>query len=248
MGDPIRAGTVVAAAAVILAAAAPRSAARPERFPALTAVRDTAHLPLHEVAPRGTRSRTMAVMLSGDGGWAAIDKELADSLAAHGIAVVGLDSRSYFSTQRDPDGASSDLAWIARHYLAQYGADSLILVGYSRGADVLPFMTSRLPPELLRRVRAMALLGAAPNANFKFHLIDLISNKKRKDDLMTVPEIEKLAAAGVRVLCVFGTDESESACPSVANVHGVTVMAMPGGHHFDKEYGVIGTHLVDAAR
>lgn len=210
---------------------------------------DTAHLPLHDVAARGTRSRTMAVMLSGDGGWAAIDKELADTLATHGIAVVGLDSRSYFSTQRDPRGASNDLAWIARRYLSRYGADSLILVGYSRGADVLPFMTSRLPPDLLQRVRVMALLGAAPNANFKFHLIDLISNTKRKDDLMTVPEIEKAAAAaGVRILCVYGTDESESACPSVSNIHGVTVMAMPGGHHFDKAYGVIGTHLLDAAR
>lgn len=190
----------------------------------------------------------MAVMLSGDGGWAAIDKELADSLAAHGIAVVGLDSRSYFSTQRDPDGASKDLAWIARHYLSQFGADSLILAGYSHGADVLPFMTDRLPADLLQRVRLVALLGAAPNANFKFHLIDLISNKTRKDDLMTVPEIETLAAAGVRVLCVYGTDESESACPSLANVHGVTVMVMPGGHHFDKEYGVIGTHVLNAAR
>lgn len=247
MGDRIRVGAVIAVA-VVSAAAAPHRGVRSEGPVAPAAVRDTSDLPLHEVPPRGAPSHTMAVMLSGDGGWAAIDKELADSLAAHGIAVVGLDSRSYLSTQRDPDGASRDLAWIARHYLSQYRADSLILVGYSRGADVLPFMTNRLPPDLLRRVRVVALLGAAPNANFKFHLIDLISNKKRKDDLMTVPEIEKLAAAGVRVLCVYGTDESESACPSVANVHGVTVTAMPGGHHFDKEYGVIGTHLLDAAR
>ncbi|MGH7650121.1 MAG: AcvB/VirJ family lysyl-phosphatidylglycerol hydrolase [Gemmatimonadaceae bacterium] len=210
--------------------------------------RDTVRLPLHEVAARGTRSRTMAVMLSGDGGWAAIDRELADSLAAHGIAVVGLDSRSYFSTQRKPDSASGDLAWIARRYLARFSADSLILVGYSRGADVLPFLATRLPSDLLARVRLVALLGAAPNANFKFHVIDLVSNKKRKDDLMTVPEITKLAASGTRVLCVYGTDESESACPALAHVRGVTVAPMPGGHHFDKEYGVIGSRLLDAAR
>jgi len=247
VGGRLRLGAVAAAVAVGFAAAAPRTVLS-EPNVSSRAVGDTSHLPLHEVAAQGIRSHTLAVMLSGDGGWAAIDKELSDSLAAHGIAVVGLDSRSYFSTQRDPAGASTDLAWIARHFLSQYGADSLILVGYSHGADVLPFMTSRLPPDLLRRVRVMALLGAAPNANFKFHLIDLISNKKRKDDLMTVPEIERLAAAGVRILCVYGTDESESACPSVANVRGVTVTAMPGGHHFDKEYGVIGSHVLDAAR
>jgi len=246
VGSRIVAGVVVAAAAVLAAAVAPGGVAS-AREVAPRAVADTAHLPLHVVEARGARSHTIGVILSGDGGWAAIDKQLADTLAAHGITVVGLDSRSYFSTQRDPDGASKDLAWIARSYLSRYGADSLILVGYSHGADVLPFMTSRLPRALLGRVRVVALLGAAPNANFKFHLIDLISNKKRKDDLMTVPEIEKLAAAGVRVWCVYGTDESESACPAVASVHGVTVTAMPGGHHFDKEYGVIGTHLLDAA-
>jgi type IV secretory pathway VirJ component len=27
----------------------------------------------------------------------------------------------------------------------------------------------------------------------------------------------------------------------------VTVAAMPGGHHFDKAYGVIGSRLLDAA-
>ena len=233
----------MSAALAALAIALAARGARPQ-----ATVRDTTQLPLHEVAARGARSHTMAVMLSGDGGWAAIDKELADSLAAHGIPVVGLDTRSYLSTQRDPNGASRDLAWIARHYLAQFGADSLILVGYSHGADVLPFMATRLPPDLEARIRLVALLGAAPNANFKFHLIDLISNKKRKDDLMTVPEIEKLATAGVRVWCVYGTGESESACPALSDVHGVTVTAMPGGHHFDKAYGVIGSRLLDAAR
>lgn len=230
---------MLAAVVAVLILAAPGGTVRQAR--------DTVRLPLHEVAARGARSRTMAVMLSGDGGWAAIDRELADSLAAHGIAVVGLDSRSYFSTQRKPDSASGDLAWITRRYLAQFSADSLILVGYSRGADVLPFLATRLPSDLLARVRLVALLGAAPNANFKFHLIDLVSNKKRQDDLMTVPEITKLAASGTKVLCVYGTDEAESACPPLVHVRGVTVTPMPGGHHFDKEYGVIGSRLVDAA-
>lgn len=244
MGCAPGAGVVFAALVTALMAAALGSSAHST----VAAVGpDTTDLPLHEVAARGTRSRTIAVFLSGDGGWAAIDRELADSLAAHGIAVVGLDSRTYFSTQREPDGASRDLAWLARRYLTRFAADSLIFIGYSRGADVLPFMASRLPSDLLARVRLVALLGIAPNANFKFHLVDLISNKKRKDDLMTVPEVEKLAASGARVLCVYGTDESESACPSLATVHGVTVAAMPGGHHFDKAYGVIGSRLLDAA-
>jgi type IV secretory pathway VirJ component len=246
MGRGLHIGVVFAALVAVLVATASGSSGRPA--PSGLARRDTIDLPLHEVAARGTPSRTIAVLLSGDGGWAAIDRELSDSLAAHGIAVVGLDSRTYFSTQREPDGASRDIARVAHRYLARFAADSLILIGYSRGADVLPFLSTRLPSDLLVRVRLVALLGIAPNANFKFHLIDLISNKKRKDDLMTVPEVEKLAASGTRVLCVYGLDESESACRSLVRVHGVTVAAMPGGHHFDKAYGVIGSRLLDAAR
>lgn len=235
----------VAAAIAIAASASAGVAKRPshDATQVRTSADTLADLPLHTVAARGVPSPAMAVMLSGDGGWAAIDKEIADSLAAHGIPVAGLDSRTYFSTQRDPDGASRDLDRIITHDLAAWQRERVMLIGYSRGADVLPFMTTRLPADRLARVDLVALLGAAPNANFKFHLVDLISNKKRKDDLATVPEIAKLA--GTRVLCVYGADEKESACRALDPAQ-ATVIEMPGGHHFDKEYGVIATRILDA--
>lgn len=201
-------------------------------------------LPLRVIPAQGETNGELGILLSGDGGWASIDKQLADSLAAHGTSVVALDSRAYFSTRRDPDGASRDLARIARHYLAALDCDRLVLIGYSRGADVLPFMATRLPPDLRDRVRLIALLGPAPNANFKFHLIDLISNKHRANDFMTVPEIGKLA--WTRVLCIYGIDEKESACRGVDST-AVTVVGMPGGHHFDKQYGAIAGRIVEAA-
>ncbi|HEY7879093.1 MAG TPA: AcvB/VirJ family lysyl-phosphatidylglycerol hydrolase [Gemmatimonadaceae bacterium] len=200
-------------------------------------------LALHVVVARGTASGRLAIMLTGDGGWAAIDKQLADSFAAHGTPVVALDSRSYFSKQRDADGAARDLSRIARYYLASLGGERLVLVGYSRGADVLPFMASRLTTDLLVRVELIALLGPAPNANFKFHLIDLVSNRHRADDRMTVPEIEKLY--GKKILCFYGADEKESACPALDSTKAV-VVRMPGGHHFGKEYGAIGARIVEA--
>src|SRR5262249_51182676 len=47
---------------------------------------------------------TFAVLLSGDGGWAGIDKEVASRLAAHGIPVAGVDSLRYFWAPRTPEG------------------------------------------------------------------------------------------------------------------------------------------------
>ncbi|MBL0170276.1 MAG: hypothetical protein IPP90_06000 [Gemmatimonadaceae bacterium] len=58
-----------------------------------------ADLPLIWVAP-GVSAHVTAVLLSGDGGWAELIKEVADGLAAHGIGVVGFNSRAWLSKPR----------------------------------------------------------------------------------------------------------------------------------------------------
>src|SRR5690242_10500800 len=51
-------------------------------------------LPLVEVPARGANAGALVIFLSGDGGWAEIDKVVSDALAARGIGVVGMDARS----------------------------------------------------------------------------------------------------------------------------------------------------------
>ena len=60
-----------------------------------------ANLPLIEV-PVKQPGKTFAVIISGDGGWASIDKSLAEARAADGIPSVGLDALHYFWTRRTP--------------------------------------------------------------------------------------------------------------------------------------------------
>ena len=200
-------------------------------------------LPLKVVPAASAPAQRLAVLFTGDGGWASIDKELSDSLSAHGALVVAVNSREYFSSQRTPDGATEDLDRIIRHYESSIPARSVVLVGYSRGANVLPFLVTRLPADLLAQTRLVALLAPAVNANFKFHVVDLISNHSRKDDLMTVPEIERIH--GPTVLCVYGDDEKDSACPRLQGGT-ATIIDLPGGHHFDRKYGVIARRILDA--
>jgi type IV secretory pathway VirJ component len=200
-------------------------------------------LPLREVSARGPGTGHLAVLLTGDGGWAKIDRVIADSLTHHGIPVVALDSRAYLSRPRSPEVAARDLGRILRHYLVSLGKHRVMLLGYSRGADVLPFMVARLPADLGRRVELVALLGPGTRANFTFHLIDLLWSRHRPDDLMTVAEIRRLR--GMRILCFYGAKERDTACrsldPSLA-----TSYELPGGHHFGGKYGVIARRLLDA--
>ncbi|HEU4585222.1 MAG TPA: AcvB/VirJ family lysyl-phosphatidylglycerol hydrolase [Gemmatimonadaceae bacterium] len=201
-------------------------------------------LPLTVVRPApGDSAAELAILLTGDGGWADIDKEISDSLARHGIPVVALNSREYLSTRRTPQGVADDVARIIRFYARAFGRQALLLVGYSRGADVMPFVANRLPNDLRSRVRLVALLGLAPNANFKFHLIDLVSNHHRADDLPTLPEVQRLH--GTPILCFYGVKEKEAACSSLPDSVATTV-AMPDGHHFGGRYGEIVDRILAA--
>src|SRR5437899_2266308 len=112
----------------------------------LLAAAVTAKLPLIEVPATKGASDTLVVFVSGDGGWAKIDKSMSKVLAENGMPVVGLNALQYFWTKRTPDSAARDLQWVLEHYLAAWKKDRVLFVGYSRGADVLPFMINRLPP------------------------------------------------------------------------------------------------------
>ena len=81
------------------------------------------------------------MFLSGDGGWADIDKKIGEVLAQRGIDVIGFDNRAYLRGKtRTPDGTGADVARAAAAYLARWNDQRLVLIGYSRGADLLPFV------------------------------------------------------------------------------------------------------------
>jgi type IV secretory pathway VirJ component len=207
-------------------------------------------LPLTEVPPRGgaPATGTVAVLLTGDGGWAELDRAVSASLAAHGVGVVGLDARAYLMRRRTPEEATADVARVARAYLARWsgmGNDGgrLLLVGYSRGADLMPFVASRLPADLKTRVRLVALLGLATAANFQFHWSDVVKDTRRPDDRAVAPELAKLR--GMRLLCVYGADERDSGCRDADSTL-VTRVARPGGHHFDRDYGALADLILGA--
>src|SRR5205823_14318685 len=88
-----------------------RSAARstPRPMTRLLVFFALANLPIVRVPATGPASDTAVVFVSGDGGWAAIDKGISRVLAANGMPVTGLDALKYFWSKRTPDEAARDL-------------------------------------------------------------------------------------------------------------------------------------------
>lgn len=194
-----------------------------------------AALPLVILRPAQVRGDVFAIVLSGDGGWANLDKQVAEYLAANGIPVVGFNSLQYFWHRRTPDEIARDLGAIVRYYAAAWHLPGVALVGYSRGADVLPLMVSRLSDPLKAALRLVALIGPELRASLEFHAQDWLGSPRQGYPLL--PEMEKLR--GLPLLCIHGQQERESLCPSLPSGLAETIL-LPGGHHFGGDYRGLG--------
>jgi type IV secretory pathway VirJ component len=228
-----------------LAAAGSLAFAACGRAPGASQVAQAGHqadsIPVHTANVRGVPLFTvqaddsgewMALFITGDGGWGDAARHLAGDLAAHGISVVAIDARKYLEHKRTPEQVSRDVATALGRYVRAWGRDRVLLVGYSRGADVMPFVANRLPDELRERVGLIALLSVAQWAGFEFHWKDLFVDTRRPTDRPVLPELERLR--GTPVLCVYAGDEHDSLCRRIDQT-----LAQPyergGGHRMDTD-------------
>ena len=199
-------------------------------------------LPLLEIAATGAPAADVfAIMISGDGGWAGIDKGVAKALSARGVPIVGWDSLRYFWTERTPEGVAHDLDRVIGYYSKAWHRPKVLLVGYSQGANVLPFAINRLTPAARAAVASIALLGLEHKAAFQFHLsnwewVSRWTPKWLKPDtgLLVQPEFEQLPRE--RTLCVFGAGEKDSLCADEAAGTHPGAVQLGKGHHFGGDF------------
>ncbi len=238
-------GAMVGAVVVTLVlAAAPWRAARAAEPQADCTDALVASLPRIERPATSDSNNTLVLLLTGDGGFAPADEKVAKGLLERGAAVLGINMRTYLGHKRTPDEVAHDIGCAARAYLDRWHRTRLMVLGYSRGADLAPFIVSRWPADLRDRINMVGLVSLSANANFQFHLIDLIRDVKRPDDVPIAPELEKLR--GMRVVCIYGTEEDDSGCLQ-ADTSVVTRYARPGGHRltggFDAVADILGAGL-----
>lgn len=204
---------------------------------------DLARLPLHTVPGTDSTGATLALILSGDGGWAAMDRDIARALSDSGVPVVGLDSKSYLGTRRTPEEAARDVDRVLRYYLKAWNRRRIILVGYSRGAVIAPFIVNRLPSDLREKISLVAMLGLGLHAGFHVSVLDMLSTTTNPKDPPVEPEIRALAAAGVAMLCIYGIEEHESLCREAPEGL-MQRIAKSGAHHFDGDHAALAADIL----
>jgi type IV secretory pathway VirJ component len=206
---------------------------------------DVKGLPLLELPATAGKSDLFAVMLSGDGGWRSIDEHVTAPLRAAGIPVAGFLTPPYFEDRKTPEESACALERVIRYYSATWHRDHVLLLGYSRGADVLPFLVSRLPPDVRAKVRLTVFMGLESTIDFKYHSPWGLGRFIEEPQFPVRPEVEKLR--GSRMLCVYGVEESDALCKKLEPGL-VKSVAFPGTHHFDGRYAEIGALILAELR
>ena len=191
--------------------------------------------------PSAQPARAVAIIYSGDGGWQDLDKTIGEWLAAKDIHVIGISTVKQFWETREPEQVAADIKSMLSD-ADPSGTLPVMLIGYSFGANILPFAWPKLDPAIQARTPLIALL--APERDTAFHVsvagwLGLDTGSSSVTDAMQ-------ALPGARTLCVYGDDEADtSGCTAVAVPH-MTVLAKPGGHHFDEDYVTLGRQILDA--
>lgn len=201
-------------------------------------------LPLIEL-PSASPSGLMAIVLSGDGGWRDLDKTIAEDLQARGVSVVGWDSVRYFWSKKSPEQTAADLSAVIQAYREKWHADKVVLVGYSFGADVLPFAYDRLAPDIKSHVAQISLLGFADAADWEIRVAGWLGAAPSAEALPVAPAVKQVPSSLVQ--CFYGQEETDSFCPDLAG-QGVEIIKTTGGHHFDGNYASLALKILEGLK
>ena len=191
-------------------------------------------------ATAGT-SGPLILYITGDGGMKKFSINVTESFRQKNYPVVALNALKYFWNKKTPQQAAKDVAALIRHYQAQWDSHhGVILIGYSLGADVLPFIYTSLPAEVAEEVKQLVLLSPSLYTDMEVHVSDMLGKTNNKG--MSVPaEINKIS--GKPLLLVFGAEEKDF------NLSALSVnyrkLVLPGGHNYDEDAnGVAGKILM----
>lgn len=191
-----------------------------------------ADLPVTIIKAKNDKSDKFLLYLSGDGGWNSFTQKLADSYAAEGINVIGLNSFKYFWKKKTPQQAANDISELLTRYASEWHKEKIIICGFSFGADVAPFIYSRLPETVRGKVVLMQLISPSAHTDFEIHLVDMLGSHGKSEAMDIASEVR---SESVQTICYYGEGEKEKPLNNIKKTN-FKASILQGDHHYEKSY------------
>lgn len=201
---------------------------------------DISKYPVH--AQYKNSNKPILVFLTGDGGWNTFSIDLANEFNRLGYAVLSLDTRKYFWTQKTPAQFGADMSIIMDHYLEAWKKDNFCVVGYSFGAEVGAFLPNHLADQTADKLKSMVLLSPGYSNSFEVRFINMIATRNtNKDKYKIYPELLKVK---VPVLCIFGEEETTDFSQELKDINKIRKMTIPGSHHYQDNVKEVAINVI----
>ncbi|SFE78191.1 virulence protein (VirJ) [Chitinophaga sp. CF118] len=194
---------------------------------------DISKLPVTVKVPANVSAEHPIVFfITGDGGMKKFSADMVNIFAGRGYPVIGLNTLKYFWNKKSPQQAAADVSALLQYYSSQWNNHAFILVGYSMGADVLPFIYQHLSAVFQSQTQHLVFMSPSASTDMVVHISDMLG-KTSTPGSMSVPGAMN-SITGKPLLLVFGQDEKDFDLKSltISNYHQIV---LPGGHHYNED-------------
>jgi type IV secretory pathway VirJ component len=190
----------------------------------------------------GSDGKTIALLFSGDGGWFGFEQSIANHLASYGISTIGVDTKKYFWSRKNPETTASEIVHLLKYYGEAWGKDQFMLIGYSQGAEIVPFVLNRFPEELKYKVISSVMLSPGTTTDFEVHISNMLGMGNKQNTYDVIAEISAIKMTSQ--ICIFGENE-KTKVPELLKDTNVETVVVPGDHHYKSNAALIVQKMKD---
>ncbi|WP_448662722.1 AcvB/VirJ family lysyl-phosphatidylglycerol hydrolase [Sphingomonas sp. CJ20] len=158
---------------------------------------------------------------------------IAAGLADAGVPVLGVSSSTAFATHRTRAETDAIFAKAVRDTLRQTGAQRVILIGQSYGADITRVGLASLPADLRAKVAAAVLVVPGRTAYFRADPAGFAYRGTPDAGPEEANRIDWLP-----LTCIRGALEPDSLCPVLTGGN-VRSIVLPGGHFLNNDHDLL---------
>jgi len=184
-------------------------------------------LPLKEW--NSNEDKPFVFYISGDGGYTSFSEGVCTTINKAGYNVTSLNSKSYFDDKKTPQQTTNDILNYLNDQFTKRKGQQFILIGYSFGADVTPFVINLLPDSTRKKLISVVLLSPSTSTDFEIHVWDRLGGKKKRS-MDVVDEVNKLGT--MKTAIILGNDDADFPINNI-KLKNYGHELLPGGHHYE---------------
>lgn len=189
----------------------------------------TKHLPIIE-SRSAANLDYYVILFTGNGGWRKLVQAITLYLNQKNVSVLAINTKKYLLSKKYPNQICCDIETLIDRYNSKWKRKKVIIIGYSMGAEILPFAINCMEDKYKQKINDLILIGPGQKATFKVKLRDYYWELNKGEDIY--PELQKMNKEKTYVIC---DDNKFSICHK--NLDGVVDHDfLGGGHHFGGDY------------